>query len=321
MKRAFLAFNPASGRFPPRSHVERTAKILRMQGWQLRVEQTQSGEHITQLARQAAQEGMEAFFIAGGDGSINKAVAGLLGSKTALGVLPAGTSNVWAKELGLVGLSLTRWQAIEESARRLAEADVHLVDVGLCNGIPFLLWAGVGLDAFVVHHIEPRERWEKHFAVVQYLTTTVWSASFWPGINIRVSIDGQQVSGHYLLAVISNIHLYAGGIANLSPDARLDDGMMDLWLFKGETLGDTVQRMWDLYSGRHHQSDQIIHYPFRSLSLEADSTIYIQMDGDPAPAQNPLLIEVYSKALPVLIPQNTPHQLFEHTSTIPMDKT
>jgi YegS/Rv2252/BmrU family lipid kinase len=310
MPRAYLVYNPAAGRYPSWLLTERAAAVLQKYGWQIHLAKTRSGEHITQLARQAAVEGMDAFFIVGGDGSINRTLPGLIGTQTALGVLPAGTANVWAQELGLPGLSWTRWMALEESARRLAQAPVCAVDVGMSNAIPFLMWAGVGLDAFVVHRLEPRQRWEKQFAVAQYMASMVWTASRWGGIKLRVIADGTQVSGHFLLAVVSNIHLYAGGIAELSPNARLDDGLMDLWLFEGKTLGDTVQRAWDLWAGRHVQSELVHCFPFRRLTLGSDSPMFVQVDGEPEAGNGSITITVQPRALRVLIPEKTPRPLF-----------
>jgi diacylglycerol kinase family enzyme len=154
MKRGVLVYNPAAGRFPSRLLAERAANVLRTYGWQIHLEQTRDGEHITQLAQEAAKEQLEAFFVVGGDGSLNRAIPGLVGTETALGVLPAGTANVWAQELGLPGLSWTRWMALEESAHCLAQASVGKIDVGLCNDRPFVV-GRVGLDAFIVHRIEP----------------------------------------------------------------------------------------------------------------------------------------------------------------------
>lgn len=310
MRRAILVYNPASGRYPSLLLAERAAKVLGNHGWQLNIEQARNSEDITRLAYQAAAQGLEAYFVAGGDGSINLALEGLVGSNTALGVLPSGTANVWAQELGLPGLSWTRWSALEESAQRLAEAEVFSVDVGSCNGKPFLLWAGIGLDAFIVHRIEPRTPWEKHFAVVHYVASAAWNASFWHGMNLRVEVEGQEVSGHFLLALVSNIHLYIGGMAELSPDARLDDGVMDLWLFKGETLGDTVQLMWDLISGRHLHSDQVFRRSIQSVIIDSDSELYLQMDGEPIQVSRPHQINVLHKALRVLVPSQTPRSLF-----------
>ena len=240
MPRGYFVYNPSAGKFPSGLMAERALVIFQRQGWQIELIQSHTPEHITRLAKEAGEQGLDGFFVLGGDGSANLAVNGLIGSNTALGVLPGGTANVWSQELGLYELSPTRWTAIEESAQVLARGEIRAADVGYCDEKGFLLWAGIGLDAFVVHRIEPRDRWENQFALIQYAASAVWNAGFWHGMNLQVEVDGKRLSGHFLLAVVSNIHLYAGGLAELSPDARLDDGLMDLWLFMGETLGDTV---------------------------------------------------------------------------------
>jgi YegS/Rv2252/BmrU family lipid kinase len=307
-----IAYNPAAGRYPSRLLVERAARVFEARGWEVQLEQTHSSIHITQLAHLAAHQNFDYFFISGGDGSLNRAVAGLVDTPTVLGVLPAGTANVWAQELGLPGLTWTRLMALEESARRLAGGSVHQVDVGYCNDQPFLLWAGVGLDGIIVHHLEPRSRWEKHFAVVQYAATAVWQAAFWHGMNLRVEADGQQILGHFLLSLVSNVHLYAGGIAELSPHARLDDGKMDLWLFEGETLGDVAQLAWELLAGSHVNSNKVLQIRFTQLWLEADTNAYVQLDGEPAAGGESVSISVHPRSLRVLVPERTPRVLFSH---------
>lgn len=311
MRKAYLIYNPHAGRFPSLILAERAAAVLKLHNWQVKLIKTESGVHITEMAREAVSKGIDALFVAGGDGSINLAIEGLANSQTALGVLPAGTSNVFAQELGLPGLAWTRWMALEESARRLANAYVHEVDIGECAGRYFLCWAGIGLDGFIVHRIEPRPRWEKYFAVAHYAASAVWTASMWHGVNLKFIADGKNISGHYILAVISNIHLYAGGLAQLSPQACLDDGRMDLWLFKGDTLGSVVKHAWDLLAGRHVQSELVERIVFHSLQLEADSQLYIQLDAEPLRNPEPSIeIRVNPKALKVLVPKSTPHALF-----------
>jgi len=309
--KCLVAYNPAAGRYPSRLLVERAARVFIEHGWAVRLEQTLDSEHITHLARQAAHSGVDYFIIAGGDGSVNRTVAGLVNTDTALGVLPAGTSNVLAQELGLPGLSWTRWMALEESARRLAQSHIQTVDVGTCNQIPFLLWAGIGLDGFIIHRIEPRRRWEKHFAVVQYAASVVWHAGFWHGMNLRVIVDEKPISsGHFLLALVSNIRLYAGGLAEVSPLARLDDGLMDLWLFDGETLGDVAQLAWELYSGSHVRSEKVQRIEFSHLRLESDSRMYVQMDGEPAEWDGSIEICVQPQSLRIMVPPRILHDLF-----------
>ncbi|MEA3351856.1 MAG: diacylglycerol kinase family protein [Chloroflexota bacterium] len=312
MAKACIVYNPAAGRFPSRMLTERAANVLRAHGWQIHLERTHGGPHITQLAHQATDQNLDALFIAGGDGSINHAVAGLLGGDTALGVLPAGTANVWAQELGLPGLTWTRVMALEESAHILAAANVHKVDIGFCNDHPFLLWAGVGLDAFIVHRIEPRSRWEKHFALAQYATNALRQAVIFSGIDLKVQTDDVDILGHYLMVVASNIHLYAGGMAEISPLARLDDGEMDLWLFAGKTWLETVTHAWELWSGRHVHSGQARRIPFREIQLSSDAPLYVQVDGEPVGAGERVNIKVRPKALKVLIPEKASKKLFAH---------
>jgi diacylglycerol kinase (ATP) len=315
MPTGYLVYNPHAGRYPTGMIAEKTAKILRDYGWRLMIEKARDGSHVTQLARQASEKGSDGFFIVGGDGSLNLALPGLVGTNTALGVLPAGTANVWAQEIGLPTMSLVNWSAVEESAHMLAKAGTHKVDVGFLNRKPFLLWAGAGLDAYVVHRIEPRGRWEKYFAVAQYTASAAWNAGFWRGFNLNVEIDGKDISGHYLLAVVSNIHLYAGGLAELSPDARLNDGLMDLWLFEGDDLIDTVQHAVDLLTGRHLHSDHVSRHICSRLSLETDSHLYCQVDGEPVDENNKVEIMVQKRSLLVFIPENPPHTLLVENET------
>jgi diacylglycerol kinase family enzyme len=207
--------------------------------------------------------------------------------------------------------------ALEESARRLASATAHAVDIGSCAGVPFLMWAGVGLDAFAIHHIEPRPRGEKLFASVAYAASTAYHASLWRGINLNVTADNIHISGHYLLALMSNIHLYAGGLAQISPHALMDDGVMDLWLFEGDTLGDTIQMAWDLYGGRHLDSERVRYIPFKHVRLESDSTLYVQVDAEPLMHEaHSVELKVIPRGLQLLVPQETPRELFSTNHTL-----
>jgi YegS/Rv2252/BmrU family lipid kinase len=311
MRNADMVYNPNAGRFPSRILAERAANVLRSYDWDIRIIKTDNGKHITHAARTAAEQGKEVLFVVGGDGTVNLAVRGLAGSDTALGVLPGGTANVLAQELGLPGLRWTRWMALEESARRLAEATIREVDIGVCGDTPFIMWAGVGLDAFAIHHIEPRPRGEKFFANMTYVASTAWHASFWHGMNLNVNVDHLHLSGHYLLALMSNIHLYAGGIANISPFARLDDGVIDLWLFEGDTLADTLQIAWSVYTGKHVDMDKVHCMPFRHLVLESDTPLYVQVDAEPIPyTEKSIEINVVPKGLRLLVPKEIPRELF-----------
>ncbi|HEX7620819.1 MAG TPA: diacylglycerol kinase family protein [Anaerolineales bacterium] len=302
MADTLLIYNPAAGRISVRPFISGVIRTLSDHGWRVEVAESLDGRHTTQLARMAAGENFRAVFVIGGDGTVGQAASGLIGSKTALGVLPAGSANVWALELGMKAFTYPRWQLLRENARLLAEVEPCAIDVGLCNDQPFLLWAGIGLDALTVKKLEPRKRFEKYLNVPEFFATTVWNATLWHGMNLRVSADDKHVEGHYLLAVASNIRHYLGGLAEISPKAYLDDGLMDLWLFSGSTLADAFRHFFDMQSGRHLTSDQARCIPFSKASIDSSTPFSLQMDGEPMLGTQQASLEVLRGSLQVLIP-------------------
>jgi YegS/Rv2252/BmrU family lipid kinase len=300
MADALLVYNPAAGRISVRPFIGGVVRTLNDYGWRVEVAESLNGRHTTQLARIAAQENFRAVFAIGGDGTAGQAASGLIGSQTALGVLPAGTTNVWAQELGIHAFTWSHIRALSHNARMLAEVTPCAVDVGLCNGQPFLMWAGIGLDALTVKKLTPRKRFEKYLNITGYAATTIWNATIWHGMNLRVTGDDKQVEGHYLLAVASNIRHYGPG--NISPSAYLDDGFMDLWLFTGSTLADAFRHFFDLQSERHLTSDQARCIPFRKAHIDSGTPFSIQMDGEPMLGAQQVTLEVLPQKLYILMP-------------------
>ena len=298
---ALLIYNPAAGRISVRPFIGGVIRTLNDHGVRVEVAESLNGRHTTQLARMAARENFRAVFAIGGDGTAGQAAGGLFGSQTALGILPAGTANVWALDVGMKPFVWPNWRSLRENARLLAQARPCPIDVGLCDGQPFLMWAGIGLDAMTVEKLKSRKHFEKYFAMPEYIATTVINATLWHGMNLRVSADDRQVEGHYLLAVASNIRHYVGGVAEISPGAYLDDGIMDMWLLSGSTLVDAFRHFFDMLSGRHLTSDQARCIPFHKVTIESETLFSIQMDGEPMHSAQKVTLEVLPKQLQILM--------------------
>lgn len=316
MPQALLIYNPAAGRIPPEYLAKQAAKTFRDLDWEVEVEPTKDAQHITELAREAAISNMDALFLAGGDGSISKAIPGLIGSTTALGILPTGTANVWALEIGLPRLKITNPHAIVNCAKLLANGYIKGVDVGLCNGSPFLLWAGIGLDAVVVNQLEARRRrWKKYFVVVEYAISVLQHILTWPGVNLRIeifdfqqsnmkNINSHQIEGQFILSLVSNIRYYAGGYVKISPNAYLDDGLMDLWLFPGSKF-QVLKHVWKIFMGKHIQEDDIKYFPFNYVSIKSHNPVYFQLDGEPQIRESDFQIKVSPSKLRIIIPSTS----------------
>jgi diacylglycerol kinase (ATP) len=301
---AEMIYNPAAGRIPVGPFVYKAARILRRAGWQVRILPTRSGEHTIDLAKQAAGR-VDAVFAIGGDGTVGQVAAGLAGSSTALGILPAGTQNVMAGELGLNSFGWSRWWALDENIRQLVDAPVYNVDVGQCNDRQFLLWAGLGLDALTVHKVKPRLRFEKYLALPQYAALTIWNAAFWHGMDLKIYADDRLVIGHYLLALVTNIRTYLGGLAQISPQACLDDGQMDLWLFSGDNMGDAVRHAFGMMAGSHLTARDALRVPFHTLRLESADPFFLQMDGEARGQTQAAEFSVLSRSLRLIIPRKS----------------
>lgn len=303
MKQAWLVYNPGAGRFPARPLLPNAIKVLESHGWQISLRESHDVSTLRDEARSAVKEGIDTVFVVGGDGSTGAVAGELAGSGTALGVLPAGTTNVWAQELGLPRLSWTTPGALEQAARRLATAQIRTVDLGLVDGHHFLLWAGVGLDGKIVNAVEPRPRWEKAFAAVSYAVRAVWESLDWQGIDLRIEANGQVWEDRFLLAVASNIRGYAGGILELSPDAKVDDGLLDLWLLKGKSIGEAVAHTAQILLGAQEEHPHIVYFRSQDVTFESDSSLPIHYDAEPLDVGTRAHLTVKPKSLKILVPE------------------
>jgi YegS/Rv2252/BmrU family lipid kinase len=302
MRSAVIVYNPTAGRFSVKPFIKSAVNELESAGWKVDAAETRSGDHIIELAKQAAAEKKDAVFAVGGDGTIGNVVNGLVNSETALGVLPAGTANVWSTELGLRPFAWSHPWVLRRNAAILANAPCHRVDLGRCNEISFMMWAGMGLDALTIQSLEPRMRLDKFLALPEYAARTIWTAAQWSGLRMRLWADQNEVEGHFILAVATNIRHYMGGLSNLSPDAYIDDGLLDLWLFSGSNLGDALRHAYDLWRGSHLNSEATRRITFRNLRVEADSSYWIQTDGEARETAKIAEISVQPHALKLLMP-------------------
>jgi diacylglycerol kinase (ATP) len=313
MRLVWIVHNPAAGRFPSNTLVRRAASVFNSRGWTVHTETARQRDHLKDLVRLSVEASAEALIVAGGDGTVGLAASLLRGSPTALGVIPTGTANVWARELGVPKLNWARPRSVERLAERLAEGTIRRVDLGEANGRAFLLWAGTGLDARVVNLVEPRRRVDKILPTTLYIIHTLRSARGWEGVDLEVVWPGGCVVGKYLLAVASNVRSYGGGLLRLAPMARVDDGLLDFWILKGHSIGDTVWRLLQIMRGVHLTSDDFIHFQASEAEFRAAGSLPMHFDGEPGSLQSPIRMKALPEELGVLLPRGNEEGLFQST--------
>src|SRR5438552_602963 len=140
---SIIIANPASGSYTQnRQQIEETLSFLRQHGWQVDLRMTRAAGDAQRLAREAVEQKLQVGIAVGGDGTINEIIQELAGSDTALGVLPSGTVNVWAREVGI---------PLDNNGARdvLLHGQIKRVDLGNASERYFLLMVGIGLDGEV----------------------------------------------------------------------------------------------------------------------------------------------------------------------------
>jgi diacylglycerol kinase (ATP) len=311
--RARLIHNPTAGPRDVQRSLKRVRSFLKRRGWSVEYQVTEKSGDTTRLSHAAAQEGYDVVIVAGGDGTINEAVNGLVGTRTALGVLPVGTGNMWAKQLGVPTYTLTNPLRLSEAAAGLAEGTVRRVDVGRVNDRHFLCWAGIGLDAQVTAELEPRQRHTKRLGALPYAIAAVLVARDFQGVRTRVFLDGKIVRGRTLLVLVSNIQQYIGTL-RVAPEVRIDDGLLDVFVFKGLGFPYAVRHLMKIISQRLLQDPRVVHRQAREVEVWTEWATPVQVDGDPT-GTTPVTLRAVPLALRVLVPPSAPPGLF--TPTLP----
>lgn len=290
MRSAVLIFNPKSGRQVAAHKAPKVESILRQGGFDLTLQPTSGPGDATRLAREAAASSIEVAFAMGGDGTLREVAAGLLGTSTALGPLPAGTTNVLALALGIP-------REAEAAARLLPEVPTQEIDVGQVAGEPFLMLASCGIDAAVMARQDGR--WKKRLGKVSVGLTAArqWLAYGYPTYRLRIA--GREVSTEFFAAC--NIPFY-GGAFRLAPHADFTDRLLDLVTFTGHGPMATLGLARDLALGRHLKRRDVEVIRIEAVTVESDRPLLVQVDGDVITAEPPVELGLFPERLRVLMP-------------------
>ena len=244
------------------------------------------------LAAQAVEEGFRTVVAAGGDGTINEVVNGLAGSNATLGLLPMGTMNVFASELGVPGNNLRRgWEIIRAGHCRT-------VDLARANRHHFVQLAGVGFDAQAVAGVDWQAK--KNFGPLSYIISAAKVASRPPPVLTIESEEGPPREGSFVL--VGNGRYYGGPVA-VFKQAVIDDGKLDVLVFKNLGYLDIIRYIQNVFMGTHLALRDVEYFQTRHMTVRSgtDEDVPFEADGELI-GYAPVTFQVGQQHLLVLAP-------------------
>ena len=257
----------------------------------------------TSWQRRPVRDGYRQIIIAGGDGSIGQATDGIVSTGVRdvhLGIIPLGTGNVFARDLGLPYPRSRHTHAPLDAARTILDNEAIAIDVGVANGHAFLSWAGCGIDAVVTDMVETDFAFNKRQSPLStYTRALLRMLTKYSPCQMRVEADGEVFEGRFFLAVASNISLYARYV-RLAPTSYLDDGLLDLFIVDASQLTRFFYTAAKAVTPLPSNDPRIIRRPFRHLKVETAGTLPYHLDGDPL-GHAPLEIDVLPRHLHVYL--------------------
>jgi YegS/Rv2252/BmrU family lipid kinase len=306
---AILIANPTSGSYIFQAQqIRDTITFLQEHGWQAELKLTSAAGDARRLAREAVEQKVDVVVAVGGDGTINEIIQELAGSETALGVLPSGTVNVWARE---VGIPLDNTGAREV----LLQGQTRRIDLGKIGERYFQLMVGIGLDGEVTHAVEKKPA--KRLGALGYWLVGAWLGLGYRGFAITMYVDKRRVKTHALQVIIGNTQLYGGAI-KYTWQAQCDDGLLDICIVRRQSMHRRPLVLLDFLLHREQRRQWVRYEKCTQVKVRTRHPVAIQIDGDPmgytAQGYPATTISIVPRALKVLVPKNTPEGLFSQPS-------
>ena len=279
--------NPASG-----SSVDEDALRAALRGvtWH----HTTEDDPGTGVARRVVAEGATTVVACGGDGTVRAVLEGVAGSPCVLGVVSLGTGNLLATNLDLP----LAGDDLAAAARTATTGPVRRIDVGTVNGERFAVMAGIGFDAAMIRDADPKTK--RRFGSVAYVAS---AARNLPAKLVRahVSVDGAPVwQGRTAMVLVGNCGTVSGGL-EVFPDARMDDGLLDVAVLSAGRLRDWMSVLWRLVRSRPQRPDLVVRFRGHRVEVQTDEPEPWELDGEDRDPTRTLTFTIEPTALAVRV--------------------
>lgn len=293
MKNIAFIINPVSGSKETQKEKRKLPKLIMQtlddEQWLPNITFTEYAGHATELAFQYARMGFDAVVAVGGDGTVNEVARGLRDTKTALGIIPMGSGNGFARHLNI---PIKPQKALE----MLNHSEPISVDYGLANGRLFVSTCGTGFDALVADNFAGSNK----RGFMTYLQNVLKEAFSYQPQTYHLVGDGLDVTHKAFLITFANANQW-GYEALIAPKASVQDGKMDIMLMSSHALLVSASLALRLFAGSIDDSHFMDTLRAKEVTLEREEVAPFHLDGDPVEMPKDIHIKIVEDGLRVLV--------------------
>ena len=288
-KKIIFILNPISGTVSKAGIPGLIEERLDKEKFDCRIAETKYAGHATELAQQAARQGIDIVVAVGGDGTVNEVGRALVNTKTAMGILPCGSGNGLARHLNLP-------MNLKKCIDILNDCDIHTLDYGLINRHPFFCTCGMGFDAFIsMKFAEAGKR-----GPITYMQKILEEGlSYQPE---TYEIEDEEGTRRYKAFLVSaaNASQY-GNNAYIAPQASMSDGLLDIIIMEPFDLIEAPQVAIELFNKTLDKNLKIKTFRASHIHIHRKSEGIIPYDGDPVMADADVDISIVPKGINIIV--------------------
>jgi diacylglycerol kinase (ATP) len=272
MKRARIIYNPTSGREGFKQKLPDVLVTFEQAGFITSAHQTTAKGDATTAARFACEQRYDLIIAVGGDGTINEVISGMAEQphRPTLGIIPAGTTNDFARALKIP-------RQINKAVRSILNGTKEALDIGKVNDHYFINIAGGGKITEVSYEVPSKLK-----TVLGQLAYVIKGVEMLPRlrpIRTRIEYDGKVMEEDIMLFLIANSNS-VGGFEKLAPDARMNDGVFDLFVLKKSNVAEFIRVISDALRGQHVSNKNVFHATASEIKVTTDETMQLNVDGE-----------------------------------------
>ncbi|MBQ1177163.1 MAG: diacylglycerol kinase family lipid kinase [Paludibacteraceae bacterium] len=287
--RISIVVNPVSGTNSARKRAKRVVKALE-EHFCIKALYTEYAGHGIELTQQLIAKGTDILIAVGGDGTVNEISSALTGSRTALFIVPTGSGNGLARDLGMYGLS------IKQIIERIEQNNVHLIDSGMADEKAFFCTCGTGFDAYIGHLFAQT----KVRGFLTYIKLSLHAFKNYTPLTYQLKTDQGEYTRQAFVINIANNKQF-GNNAYIAPMANMQDGLFTVTIIKPFKWYNVPYMAYSLFFKRMHKNKFVETFDCGDCKLTIPENGYLHVDGEPITTQsNPVLIQIKPASIHVL---------------------